>query len=144
MLSPVEGRLSSILFSVPAVKGVEFGAGFSIAAMRGSEANDCMYLDGDTVKTETNNNGGILGGITNGMPLVFRTVLKPTPSIYKEQHTVDYISRQDAELQIRGRHDPCIVPRAAVVQNTLTAFGLLDLLTVRYGTLAQKHGLPQA
>ena len=143
MLSPVEGRLSSILFSVPAVKGVEFGAGFSIAAMRGSEANDCMYLDGDTVKTETNNNGGILGGITNGMPLVFRTVLKPTPSIYKQQHTVDYIARQDADLQIKGRHDPCIVPRAAVVQNTLAAFGLLDLLTVRYGTLAQKHGLPQ-
>ena len=82
-------------------------------------------------------------GIRFGTRNVFRTVLKPTPSIYKEQHTVDYISRQDAELQIRGRHDPCIVPRAAVVQNTLTAFGLLDLLTVRYGTLAQKHGLPQ-
>ena len=93
--------------------------------------------------TATNKNGGINGGITNGMPIVFRTVLKPTPSIYKQQHTVDYISRTDAELQIKGRHDPCIVPRAAVVQNSLTAFGLLDLLTVRYGTLAQKHGFPK-
>ena len=74
---------------------------------------------------------------------MFRTVLKPTPSIYKQQHTVDYIGRTDAELQIKGRHDPCIVPRAAVVQNSLTAFGLLDLLTVRYGTLAQKHGFPK-
>ena len=101
-------------------------------------------MRGGEIATATNKNGGVNGGITNGMPLVFRTVLKPTPSIYKEQHTVDYISRQDAELQIRGRHDPCIVPRAAVVQSTLTAFGLLDLLTVRYGTLAQKHGLPQA
>ena len=108
------------------------------------EANDPFTMRGGEIATATNKNGGVNGGITNGMPLVFRTVLKPTPSIYKEQHTVDYISRQDAELQIRGRHDPCIVPRAAVVQNTLTAFGLLDLLTVRYGTLAQKHGLPQA
>ena len=95
------------------------------------------------IETKTNHNGGINGGITNGMPIVFRTVLKPTPSIYKQQHTVDYIGRTDAELQIKGRHDPCIVPRAAVVQNSLTAFGLLDLLTVRYGTLAQKHGFPK-
>ena len=106
--------------------------------MRGSEANDPFAMRNGQIATATNKNGGINGGITNGMPLVFRTVLKPTPSIYKQQHTVDYIARQDADLQIKGRHDPCIVPRAAVVQNTLAAFGLLDLLTVRYGTLGQK------
>ena len=140
----VESELAHLMFAIPACKGIEFGAGFGFAALRGSEANDPFTMRGGEIATATNKNGGVNGGITNGMPLVFRTVLKPTPSIYKEQHTVDYISRQDAELQIRGRHDPCIVPRAAVVQNTLTAFGLLDLLTVRYGTLAQKHGLPQA
>ena len=135
--------IAALAFGIPAVKGVEFGAGFAFAAMRGSEANDPFAMRNGQVATATNKNGGINGGITNGMPLVFRTVLKPTPSIYKQQHTVDYIARQDADLQIKGRHDPCIVPRAAVVQNTLAAFGLLDLLTVRYGTLAQKHGLPQ-
>lgn len=140
----VESELAHLMFAIPACKGIEFGAGFGFAALRGSEANDPFTMRSGEIATATNKNGGVNGGITNGMPLVFRTVLKPTPSIYKEQHTVDYISRQDAELQIKGRHDPCIVPRAAVVQNTLTAFGLLDLLTVRYGTLAQKHGLPQA
>ena len=131
----VESELAHLMFAIPACKGIEFGAGFGFAAMHGSEANDPF--------TATNKNGGINGGITNGMPIVFRTVLKPTPSIYKQQHTVDYIGRTDAELQIKGRHDPCIVPRAAVVQNSLTAFGLLALLTVRYGTLAQKHGFPK-
>ena len=139
----VESELAHLMFAVPACKGLEFGAGFAFASMRGSEANDPFAMRNGQVVTATNKNGGINGGITNGMPLVFRTVLKPTPSIYKQQHTVDYIARQDADLQIKGRHDPCIVPRAAVVQNTLAAFGLLDLLTVRYGTLAQKHGLPQ-
>ena len=139
----VESELAHLMFAIPACKGLEFGAGFAFASMRGSEANDPFAMRNGQVATATNKNGGINGGITNGMPLVFRTVLKPTPSIYKQQHTVDYIARQDADLQIKGRHDPCIVPRAAVVQNTLAAFGLLDLLTVRYGTLAQKHGLPQ-
>ena len=139
----VESELSHLMFAIPACKGVEFGAGFAFADMRGSEANDAFTMQNGVVRTATNRNGGVNGGITNGMPLVFRTVIKPTPSIYKQQHTVDYVTKQDAELQIKGRHDPCIVPRAAVVQNTLTAFGLLDLLTVRYGTLAQKHGLPK-
>ena len=100
-------------------------------------------MQGERIVTATNHNAGLNGGISNGMPVVFRTAVKPTPSIYKTQDTVDYIAKKDAELSIQGRHDPCIVPRAAVVQNTLAAFGLLDLLTVRYGTLAQKHGLPQ-
>ena len=139
----VESELSHLMFAIPACKGVEFGAGFAFAGLRGSEANDAFTMQNGVVRTATNRNGGVNGGITNGMPLVFRTVIKPTPSIYKQQHTVDFAAKQDAELQIKGRHDPCIVPRAAVVQNTLTAFGLLDLLTVRYGTLAQKHGLPQ-
>ena len=139
----VESELSHLMFAIPACKGVEFGAGFAFAGLRGSEANDAFTMQNGAVRTATNRNGGVNGGITNGMPLVFRTVIKPTPSIYKQQHTVDFAAKQDAELQIKGRHDPCIVPRAAVVQNTLTAFGLLDLLTVRYGTLAQKHGLPQ-
>ena len=138
----VESELGHLMFAIPACKGLEFGAGFRFAGMRGSEANDPFTMRDGKIVTATNRNGGINGGITNGMPLVFRTVIKPTASIYKEQHTVDYVAQKDALLQIKGRHDPCIVPRAAVVQNTLTAFGLLDLLTVRYGTLAQKHGLP--
>ena len=143
MFGGMENRIAAAVFGIPAVKGIEFGAGFGVSKLRGSEDNDAFTVENGKIITETNHCGGILGGITNGMPIVFRTVLKPTPSIYKQQHTVDYIGKTDGELQIKGRHDPCIVPRAAVVQNTLTAFGLLDLLTVRYGTLAQKHGLPQ-
>ena len=139
----VESTLAHLMFSIPAVKGVEFGAGFGFAGLRGSEANDAFRMRDGRICTATNRNGGINGGITNGMPVVLRTVIKATPSIYRAQDTVDYPARQDAVVQIKGRHDPCIVPRAAVVQNSLTAFGILDLLTVRYGTLAQKHGLPE-
>lgn len=139
----VESVLGHLMFSVPAVKGIEFGSGFAFAGMRGSTANDPFVMREGKVATATNRNGGVNGGITNGMPILLRTVVKPTPSIYKQQQTVDYSHRTEATLQIKGRHDPCIVPRAAVVQNTLAAFGILDLLTVRYGTLAQKHGLPQ-
>ena len=134
----VESVLSHLLFAIPAVKGVEFGEGFGFASMRGSQANDPFRMENGEVTTESNHSGGINGGIANGMPIVFRTAVKPTPSIYKEQDTVDYIAKADAKLQIKGRHDPCIVPRAAVVQNTLAAFAVLDLLTVRYGTLGQK------
>lgn len=139
----VESTLSHLMFAVPAVKGIEFGAGFGFAELRGSQANDPFRMRDGQIRTATNRNGGINGGITNGMPIVLRTVVKPTPSIYRPQDTVDYPARQDAEIQIKGRHDPCIVPRAAVVQNSLTAFGILDLISIRYGTLAQKHGLPQ-
>ena len=133
----MESQLAHLLFAIPACKGVEFGAGFAFAGMRGSEANDPFRMREGRVVTATNKNGGINGGITNGMPVVFRTVLKPTPSIYKQQDTVDYTHLQNASITIQGRHDPCIVPRAAIVQTTLTAFGVLDLYTQRFGTEGQ-------
>lgn len=129
-----EGMLSHAVFSIPAVKGVEFGLGFGFADKTGSEANDQMYIDGDTVKCHTNNNGGILGGITNGMPIVFNTVIKPTPTIGKEQKTVDINTKTNTTLAARGRHDPCIVHRAAVVVESVTAFVIADMLSSKYGT----------
>ncbi len=133
----VESTLARLLFSVPAVKGVEFGAGFGFAGMRGSAANDPFAMQGEKIVTLTNHNGGINGGITNGMPVLLRTVIKPTPSIYKPQKTVDYIAKKDAEIAIQGRHDPCILPRARAVQDAVCAIGLLDLYTQRFGTLWQ-------
>ncbi len=131
----LEGVLSKILFSVPAVKGVEFGKGFSIADMKGSEANDPLYMsDGGKVLTETNNNGGINGGISNGMPIIFRCAIKPTPTISKPQHTVDMLKSENAELTATGRHDPCIAHRARVVIDSVTALSLCDMLTLTYGT----------
>ena len=134
----VESELSHLLFAIPACKGVEFGVGFGFADLSGSTANDPFAVQEGRIVTTTNRNGGINGGISNSMPVVLRTVIKPTPSIYKEQDTVDYAARTAAKLQIQGRHDPCIVPRAAVVQNGLVAFGLLDLFTVCYGTAGQR------
>lgn len=110
----VESRLSQLLYSIPAVKGVEFGAGFSIAGMKGSDANDEFITDGKSIRTTTNHNGGINGGITNGMPLLFRCAVKPTPSIYKTQQTVDLSAMENTELAIQGRHDPAIIHRARV------------------------------
>lgn len=133
-----ESTLAALLFSIPAVKGVEFGTGFALAEMRGSEANDAFRMRSGKIATRTNHNGGINGGITNGMPLVFRTVIKPTPSIYKPQDTVDYAARENAVLQITGRHDPCIAHRARVVQDSVTAFALADLLTVAHGAAWQE------
>lgn len=130
----VEGVLSHALFSVPAVKGVEFGAGFAIADMTGSQANDALYNDSGVIKTKTNNSGGINGGITNGMPILFRTALKPTPTIFKEQDTVDLETKQNVKTEQKGRHDPCIVPRAAVVLSSVTAIALCDLLATHFGT----------
>ena len=106
----VESELGHLMFAIPACKGLEFGAGFRFAGMRGSEANDPFTMRDGKIVTATNRNGGINGGITNGMPLVFRTVIKPTASIYKEQHTVDYVAQKDALLQIKGRHDPASCP----------------------------------
>lgn len=130
----VESVLAHLAFSIPAVKGIEFGMGFGFAGLLGSEANDAFRMSGDgRIVTATNHNAGINGGIANGMPVVFRTVVKPTPSIYKPQDTVDYLAHENAQLSIQGRHDPCIVPRAAIVQSCAAALAVGDLLTARYG-----------
>lgn len=130
----VESMLSHAIFSVPAVKGIEFGLGFDFADKCGSQANDQMYVDGDSVKCYTNNNGGVIGGITNGMPIVFRAVIKPTPTISKEQKTVDINTMSDTTLEARGRHDPCIAHRAAVVVESVAALVIADMLTTKFGT----------
>ena len=119
----LESRLAHALFSVPAVKGIEFGKG-----LPGSEANDQMYYDNGVVKTYTNNNGGITGGITNGMPVLFKAAVKPTPSIAKVQKTVDLSAESNTELVITGRHDPCIVQRAVPVIESVAAWVILDML----------------
>ena len=130
----VESVLSHALFSVPAIKGVEFGDGFALADMKGSQANDAYRIKDGKIVTETNHMGGIGGGITNGMPIVFRCAVKPTPSIAQKQHTVDFIKGENADVEISGRHDPCIVHRARAVIDTVTALTLADMLSVRYGT----------
>ncbi len=129
----VEGIFAHALFSVPAVKGVEFGGGFGLSKMRGSESNDAFVNDCGTVTTETNNCGGILGGITTGADILFRCAVKPTPTISKQQRTVCVNSGKETEFSAIGRHDPCIVHRAAAVVNNLSAIVLADMLTVRYG-----------
>lgn len=128
MFGGMENRLAAALFGIPAVKGVEFGAGFGVATMRGSENNDPFTVKDGKLVTETNHAGGILGGITNGMPLVFRLAVKPTPSIAKQQQTVSLSKHQVEELVVTGRHDPCIVPRAVPVVEAVTALTILDLL----------------
>lgn len=129
----VEGMLSHGIFSIPAVKGIEFGAGFGVASMKGSEANDSFRYDGDRIITKTNNNGGINGGITNGMPVVFRTAIKPTPSISKEQDTVDVKRGRNVKTIVSGRHDPAIVHRASPVVDAVTAITVADLLVTAFG-----------
>lgn len=126
----LECKISHAVFGVPAVKGIEFGKGFALAQMRGSAANDPIRIQGDRVITTTNNNGGILGGITNGMPVIFRAAVKPTASIGIEQQSVDYVEKQDAQLIIKGRHDACIVPRAVPVIEAAAAVAILDEIMV--------------
>ncbi len=130
----VESMLAHALFSVPAVKGIEFGMGFAFADMYGSEANDAFAVREGKIITKTNNNGGINGGITNGMPILFNTVIKPTPSIFKEQDSVDLKEKIDTALKIEGRHDPAIIHRARAVVDAVTALVIADMLTVRFGT----------
>lgn len=122
----LESLISSLVFSIPAVKGIEFGSGFDFADMFGSEANDPFCTDGESIYTTTNHNAGINGGITNGMPVVFSTVIKPTPSIAKTQNTVDRVKMENTTIEIKGRHDPCILKRAAVVVESAMALALTE------------------
>lgn len=130
----VESILSHMLFSIPAIKGVEFGAGFSCADMKGSQMNDSFCIDNGKISTKTNNNGGINGGITNAMPVLFSCAVKPTPSISLEQETIDFVKGENTVLSTTGRHDPCIVHRARVVVDSVTAIALCDLLVQKFGT----------
>ena len=130
----LEGVLAHGLFSIPGIKGVEFGEGFDLADARGSTYNDPFYMEGGQVRTKTNHNGGINGGISNGMPLRIRCAVKPTPSVRLPQDTVDFFQGTDAVLQVQGRHDPAILHRARVVADSVVALVLCDQLALRYGT----------
>ncbi len=130
----VEGLLSHALFSLGGIKGIEFGGGFAMSGSRGSLCNDALRVREGRIVTLTNNSGGINGGVTNGMPIVFRCAVKPTPSIAREQQTVDFIKNEDADISIKGRHDPAIVRRVCPVIDSVTALVLCDLIAARYGT----------
>ena len=126
MFDGMENRISRIVFGIPAIKGIEFGNGFLCASLNGSENNDAFYIDNGKIKTKTNNHGGILGGITSGMPIVFRVAVKPTPSIAKEQDSVSLAKNENTKLIIHGRHAPCIVPRAVPCVEAACAIAILD------------------
>ena len=126
MFGGMESRIASIIYGIPAVKGLDFGSGFSGSYMRGSENNDAYAIEGGKIVTKTNYSGGILGGITNGMPLIFNTAIKPTPSIAKTQQSISLSRLEEQALQIHGRHDPCIVPRAVPVIEAAAAIALYD------------------
>lgn len=130
----LESLISHAVFSIPAIKGIEFGAGFGISDMKGSEANDPFRIADGKIFTITNNSGGINGGISNGMPIVFRTAVRPTPTIGLEQDTVDMSKNENAKLSAKGRHDPCIVHRARIVQDCITALVIYDAMAARLGT----------
>ena len=128
MFGGLENKISQLVFAIPAVKGIEFGLGFEAAKLRGSENNDAYTVRDGAVVTKTNHCGGILGGISNGMPIVFRSAFKPTPSIGKTQESVSLSAMQDAPLRIHGRHDPCIVPRAVPCVEAAAAIAICDAL----------------
>ncbi len=128
MFDGMENRISKIVFGIPAIKGIEFGNGFKCAEIFGSENNDAFYMDNGEIKTKTNNHGGILGGITSGMPIVFRVAVKPTPSISQEQDSVNLEKKENAKLTIHGRHDPCIVPRAVPCIEAACAIAIYDAI----------------
>ena len=128
MFGGLENRIAQAAFGIPAVKGIEFGAGMAAGTMRGSENNDEFYMDGDKVKTRGNNHGGILGGMSSGMPIVFRVAIKPTPSIAIEQHSVDLSKGENTTLSVHGRHDPCIAPRALPCVESAMAVAIYDAI----------------
>ncbi len=128
MFDGIENKISQIVFGIPAVRGIEFGAGFKAAEMRGSEHNDSYYYDDGIIKTRTNNAGGVIGGISTGMPIVFKVAFKPTPSIAKKQDSVSLENKTNSVLEIYGRHDPCIVHRAAVCVEAAAAIAVLDMI----------------
>lgn len=130
----VESQISHILFSIPGIKGVEFGAGFKMADMFGSQANDAFAVKDGKIITKTNNNGGINGGITNGMPITVRCAVKPTPSIFTEQSTVRLSEMADEKITVKGRHDPAIIHRARSVVDACLAIAVSDMLVQRFGT----------
>lgn len=130
----MEGVLSKALFAIGGIKGVEFGSGFQFAGMKGSEANDGFCILDGKVLSRTNHNGGINGGITNGMPVVFNCAVKPTPSIAKEQQTVDFLKGEEAALNLKGRHDPAIIRRICIVVSSMVALALCDVLAASRGT----------
>lgn len=141
MFDSVEGMLSHAMFAIGAVKGIEFGKGFELGKMLGSDANDAFVIEEGKVKTSTNNNGGINGGITNGMPVLFNLAIKPTPSIAQKQNTVDFVNGKQTEIEIVGRHDPAIVRRICPVVDSVSALVVCDLLAQRYGTDVFKKGI---
>ena len=127
MFGGMENRIAQMVFGIPAIRGIEFGTGFAAAKLRGSTHNDPYYYDNNgQVKTRTNHHGGALGGITSGMPLIFRAAIKPTPSIAKEQDSIRLSKEENAKLVIQGRHDPCIVPRAVPVLEAAAAVAIYD------------------
>lgn len=128
MFGGVESRIAQIVYGIPAVKAVDFGAGYSAAYMRGSQCNDAYTIENGDIRTLTNNSGGILGGITNGMPLIFQAAIKPTPSISIQQQSVSISLGEDRKLTVKGRHDPCIVPRAVPVIEAAAAIAIFDLI----------------
>lgn len=141
MFDSVEGMLSHAMFAIGGVKGIEFGKGFEMSGMLGSEANDAFAIKDGKIVTSTNNNGGINGGITNGMPVVFNLAIKPTPSIAKKQSTVDFEKGKETQIEIVGRHDPAIVRRICPVVNSVSALVVCDLLAQRFGTDVFRKGI---
>ncbi len=131
----IESILSHLLFSIPSIKGIEFGKGFDITKLYGSEANDSFYIQNDKIETKTNNSGGIQGGISNGMPITFKVAIKPTASIGKTQNTVDITEMKEVQLNLKGRHDPSIVHRVVHVINAITSYAILDLIIRKEGIL---------
>lgn len=134
MFDSMEGVLSHAMFAIGGVKGIEFGKGFELGRMKGSKANDALIIKDGKIGTDTNNNGGINGGITNGEPILFNLAIKPTPSIGQRQYTVDFVNNKETEIEINGRHDPAIIRRVCPVIDAVSALCVCDMLALRYGT----------